>query len=103
MMKTNQGDCIKSYIRDRYSGHGLIGISDLAQYCHTIEGEIYVSLLDLQKQGEIKIITRYFCPEGHLLSHDEVPYCHECDYKYSYDYITELIYVEPLKINQEVK
>ncbi|MGK7931561.1 MAG: hypothetical protein AB4041_09025, partial [Microcystaceae cyanobacterium] len=47
---------IKSYIEEKYSGNGLIGISDLAEYCDTIEGEIYVNLLALKKQGEIDII-----------------------------------------------
>lgn len=90
--------CLKKYIRDEYSGNGLIGISDLAKYCNKLEGDIYVDLLELKKQGEIKIIKIYFCPETHCIPNDLVPYCPECDYEYSEAYITIAIFVEPIKI-----
>lgn len=100
-MNTSIIECIRKYIREEYSHQGLIGISDLAEYCHNIEGEIYVNLLELKKQGEVDIIIRYFCPETHQISSDQVPYCQECDYEYSYEYITTKIYIKPIKLSQK--
>jgi hypothetical protein len=93
--------CIKKYIKENFFG-GLIGISDLAEYCKQSEGKIYVSLSKLEKQGEIQIIKRYFCPETHQIQNDSLPYCHECDYEYSEAYITTVVYVLPIKVKQEI-
>jgi len=100
-MNMNTVLCIKQYIREKYSG-GLIGISDLAEYCKELEGNIYVNLLQLKKEGEINIVKRYFCPETHRIQNDLVPYCSDCDYEYSEAYVTTLIYIQPIKINQKV-
>ncbi|MDZ8088483.1 MAG: hypothetical protein RMY16_23410 [Nostoc sp. DedQUE12b] len=90
-------ECIKMYIETQYRG-GLIGISDLATNCKVGEGNIYVALVKLQKEGDIKIIKRYFCPESHQILVEDLPFCLECDYLYAEDFITTLIYVQPLKL-----
>lgn len=98
-MNSTTIQCIKRYIREKYSGGGLIGISDLSDYCQEIEGDVYVNLLELKKQGEIEIVKRYFCPETHRIPNDLVPYCPECDYEYSEGYITVVILIQPVKVN----
>lgn len=99
-MKENTVQCIKKYIREEYRG-GLIGISDLAEYCSELEGDIYLGLLELKKQNKIEIIKRYFCPETHRIPNNAVPYCPDCDYKYSEAYITIAVFVEPIKANHK--
>jgi hypothetical protein len=94
-MNTDSMHCIKQYIEQRYEG-GLIGISDLAEYCGVLEGKIYKALIQLDKQENIKIVKRYFCPEGHQILLDDLPYCSDCNYPYSQDFITTIIYVKPL-------
>jgi len=100
-MSTDSIQCIKQYIEQRYQG-GLIGISDLAEYCEMLEGKIYKALVELQKQEDIKIIKRYFCPEGHPISLDDLPYCSDCDYPYSEDFITTIIYIKPLVVKNSL-
>lgn len=89
--------CIRKYIKDEYSG-GVIGISKLAAYCNCSEGVILAHLANLEAEGEVKILKRYFCPEGHPIPLDSVPLCEECNYPYSKLYITLVIYVEPKKV-----
>jgi hypothetical protein len=90
--------CIQNYIAVNYSG-GLIGISDLAEYCNKSEGDIYVGLISLEKKGDIEVVRRYFCPQGHLIEKYQVPYCESCDYAYSHLYIVQCIYVKPLNFS----
>jgi hypothetical protein len=89
--------CIENYIAREYLG-GLIGLSDLADYCGKSEAEIYVEMISLKEDGCIEIVKRYFCPEGHLLTQESIPYCEECDYLYSSLYIATLIYIQPLSM-----
>ncbi|MEH2446336.1 MAG: hypothetical protein V7K18_11270 [Nostoc sp.] len=97
-MTTNFSECIRRYINTEYRQGGLIGLSALAAYCKTSEGKIIVALIDLQSRGEVEIIKRYFCPDAHFISSDKAPYCQVCDYNYSEDFITTVIYVKPLKL-----
>jgi len=90
--------CVRDYLNNRYQG-GLIGISDLAEYCAISEGKVLVALAELQKQGLVEIVKRYFCPEGHQVFLDDLPYCLDCNYPYSEDFMTILIYVKPLRTN----
>jgi hypothetical protein len=94
-MKNTVAECIRRYIKTQYSG-GLIGISDLAEYCDQSEGDIYVELLSLDQLGEIKIIKRFFCPEGHSIT-SSLPFCEDCNFSYSNLYITTIILIQPLK------
>lgn len=95
-MATIFTECIKQYINTEYRQGGLIGISDLAEYCKTSEGKIIVALIELERAGEIEIIKRYFCPEAHFIPASNITYCQICDYDYSEDLITASIYVKPL-------
>lgn len=97
-MATNFLECIRRHINTEYRQGGLIGLSALAEYCQTSEGKIIVALIDLQSKGEVKIIKRYFCPEAHFIPPDKALYCEECNYNYSEDFITTVIYVQPLKL-----
>ena len=45
-MEVRSTECIREYIEHFYQG-GLIGISDMSDYCHIIEGELYKTLLDM--------------------------------------------------------
>ena len=96
-MNTNIIECIRKYIRDEYSHQGLIGISDLAEYCHQIEGEIYVNLLALKKLGEVEIIIRDFCPEVDKMCKEVVPYGQECEDEDSAKDITTTVHIKPIK------
>lgn len=89
--------CVREYIEHNYRG-GLIGISDLADYCHVIEGELYKTLFDMQSQGELKIIKRYFCPEFHKVSVNDSSksYCQECDLVYLNEQLEVAVYIKPL-------
>jgi hypothetical protein len=93
--------CIKEYIDTQYRGGGLIGISDLAEYCKLQEGLIYVSLIQMQNQGIIEVVKRYHCPVAHVIATRQYPYCSECDYSYADDLITSLIYVKPLPVKRK--
>jgi hypothetical protein len=94
-METRIASCIQEYIDEFYQG-GLIGISDIANYCNTKEGEVYVSLVQLQSSGELQVIKRYFCPEFHQVDiSDRESYCESCDLKYSNNQIEIAIYVQP--------
>lgn len=93
-------ECIRRHINTEYRQGGLIGLSTLAEYCQTSEGKIIPALIDLQSKGEVKIIKRYFCPEAHFISSDQAPYCQVCDYNYSENFITTVIYVQPLKFER---
>jgi hypothetical protein len=101
-MKSSTTECIQHYIESYYTG-GYIGISDLADYCKKSEGEIYMSLISLQQMGDIEIIKRFFCPQEHIIDISDVPYCNDCDYRYSNLYITTVIYVHPLTHNQQTQ
>jgi hypothetical protein len=96
-MKSKNRNCIRDYIEKHYQG-GLIGISDLSDYCRVMEGELYITLLDMQSNQELKIIKRYFCPEFHQLSliNDKKTYCEICDLNYSNNQIDIAVYIEPL-------
>jgi hypothetical protein len=95
-MKNTVAECIRRYIEIHYDG-GLIGISDLAEYCGQSEGDIYVELLELSQSGEIEIIKRFFCPEGHSIISSNLPFCEDCNFSYSNLYITTIILIQPLK------
>ncbi len=101
MMNTNIIECIRKYIREESYNQELIGISDLAEYCHQIEGEIYVNLLALKKLGEVEIIIRDFCPEVHPMSKEVVPYGQEYEAENSDEYITTTVYIKPIKISYQ--
>lgn len=98
-MEANISNCIQEYLTNFYQG-GLIGISDLANYCQIIEGELYPTLLDMQSQGELKVIKRYYCPEFHQINisdiKDKKSYCQECDLRYSNNQIDVVFYIQPL-------
>lgn len=100
-MNVNCIYCIEKYIRHEYRGGGLIGISDLADYCKVSEGQIYVALVQLKQQKAVEIVKRYHCPQAHSVPFDEYPYCSECDYPYAEDFITTLIYIKPLKLDKK--
>lgn len=96
-MKTGINNCVREYIERCYQG-GLIGISDVADYCHIIEGELYKTLLDLQSSGELKVVKRYFCPEFHLVDPGkQKTYCESCEFTYPNSQIEAAIYIQPLK------
>lgn len=101
-MAINCVQCINKYIQFEYHG-GLIGISDLAEYCGVSEGVVYRALIELKQQGTVEIIKRYHCPQGHSVSVADRPYCSDCDYSYSSDFILTLIYVKPLIMTQEAR
>ncbi len=90
---------VREYIEHKYHG-GLIGISDLAEYCGVLEGELYRILVQMQSENELKIITRYFCPEFHWIKpnvNDHQSYCEECDFKYPNEQLEVAVYIQPLK------
>jgi hypothetical protein len=91
-MSNNTVERIRKYINKVYPG-GLIGISDLADYCHESEGSIMKSLVKLEMIREIRISTKYFCPDAHLME-EESTYCSACDQKYLQEMIYSLVYCE---------
>lgn len=94
-MEAETSKCIREYIDHQYRG-GVIGISTLAEYCHVSEGKLYTVLFVMQKHGEIEIIKRYFCPEGHPLPiSNEKSFCEECDYLYPNEQIDIKVYIQP--------
>ena len=96
-METRTANCIREYIEGSYQG-GLIGISDIADYCHLIEGELYKTLLDLQSSGELKVVKRYFCPEFHRVEPcKQKTYCESCEYAYPNSQLEVAIYIQPLE------
>ena len=50
---------VREYIECKYKGD-LIGISDLANYCSILEGELYKILIIMESNNELKIIKKYF-------------------------------------------
>ncbi len=99
-MEAKTSNSVREYINHHYRG-GLIGISDLAEYCHILEGEIYKTLVDMQSQGELKIIKRYFCPEFHRIevnASELSSYCEKCDFTYPNEQIEVSIYIEPIDV-----
>jgi DNA polymerase II large subunit len=100
LRKANTSNCVREYIEHHYQG-GLIGISDLAEYCGVLEGELYKILFQMQSENELTIIKRYFCPEFHRIKenlNNHESYCEECDYIYSNEQLEVAVYIEPLKI-----
>lgn len=96
-METRTANCIRKYIEGCYQG-GLIGISDIADYCHVIEGELYKTLLDLQSSGELKVVKRYFCPEFHQVNpRKQTAYCESCEFAYPNSQLEVAIYIQPLE------
>lgn len=94
-METRTASCIREYIDTFYRG-GLIGISDIADYCKKIEGEVYVSLIQLQSSGKLQVIKRYFCPEFHPINpSDRELNCESCALNYSNNQLEIAIYVKP--------
>jgi hypothetical protein len=91
-MSNNTVEGIRKYINKVYSGE-LIGISNLADYCHESEGSIMKSLVKLEMIREIIIVTKYFCPDAHLMEDGRI-YCSACDQKYSQEMIYSLVYCE---------
>ena len=95
-MEVRSTECIREYIEHFYQG-GLIGISDMSDYCHIIEGELYKTLLGMQLYGELKVIKRYFCPEFHQVDLcDGKSYCEFCKFLYPNNQLEVAIYVQPL-------
>ena len=94
-MSTQTKECIEEYIQNRYKG-GLIGISNLASFCNQPVWIVYTVLKDLESQGKIQIITRYFCPESHRIPNDRVPFCPACDLRYSDADIVTVVYISPI-------
>lgn len=94
-MEAETSKCIREYIEHCYRG-GVIGISTLAEHCHVSEGKLYTILFVMQSRGEVKIIKRFFCPEGHPLpiSNEEF-FCKECDYLYPNEQIYIKVYIQP--------
>lgn len=88
--------CIRDYIEKKYVG-GLIGISDLANFCQQSEGFVFVVLTELENQKEVRIITRYFCPDTHHIPENLKNYCPACNLKYPKSYIHALVFAEPIK------
>lgn len=93
-------DCIDLYIQTKYKG-GLINISDLSDFCNQPIWKIYSDLKELESQGKIEIVTRYFCFENHRIPNDSVPFCPDCDLKYSSADIVTAVYVNPI-VNQKL-
>lgn len=94
-MEAETSKCIRKYFEHQYRG-GVIGISTLAEHCHVSEGKLYKTLFVMQKHGELEIIKRYFCPEGHRLKlKNEKSFCDECDYMYPNEQIDILVYIQP--------
>lgn len=89
-------DCIKEYIKEKYTGR-LIGISDLANFCHQQKWDIYQAMEVLKDQGKVEIITRYFCPETHSIPGKEYPSCTRCGLKYSTADIVVAVYMNPVQ------
>lgn len=87
-------ECVNKYIETKYQG-GLIGISDLANFCKQPEWSIYLYLKELEGQREIEIVTRYFCPESHRIPNDRIPHCPICDLQYSNADIIVAVYINP--------
>ncbi len=94
-MFTQTKDCINQYINNEYKG-GLIGISNLSEFCHQPIWMIYLALKELESQGKIKIETRYFCAESHRIPNDVIPFCPTCELRYSNADIVTVVYVKPL-------
>jgi hypothetical protein len=99
-MSNSAVEGIRKYIKEIYPG-GLIGISDLADYCHESEGIIMKSLVKLEMTREIRIVTKYFCPEAHSMEEGST-YCSACDQKYPQEMIHSLVYCEPITINRQM-
>lgn len=98
--ETEISNLVREYIEHKYNG-GLIGISDLAEYCSVLEGELYKILFQMQSENELKIIKRYFCPEFHRITenlNDHKSYCEDCDYIYPNEQLEVAVYIQPLKI-----
>lgn len=96
-METRTADCVREYIKGYYQG-GLIGISDMADYCHVIEGELYKTFLDLQASGELAVVKRYFCPEFHQVNPgNHTTYCKSCEFTYINSQLEVAIYIQPLE------
>ena len=99
-MEARESNCVREYIEHKYRG-GLIGISDLAEYCHVSEGHLYKILFRMQSDDELKIIKRYFCPEFHWIRgnvNGKESYCQECDFTYPNKQLEVAVYIEPSKI-----
>ncbi len=95
-MSNQTQKCIEEYIKTRHQG-GLIGISNLTEFCNQPVWEIYSVIKKLESQGKVKIITRYFCPEIHRIPNESVPFCPTCDLRYSDEDIVTAIYINPVK------
>jgi hypothetical protein len=96
-MDAKTSNCVREYVKCIYQG-GLIGISDMAIYCHILEGELFNTLLSMQSDGELKVIKRYFCPEFHQIDiADKKSHCQSCEFTYPNEQLEVAIYVEPLK------
>lgn len=94
-MEPRAANCIREYIK-KFDRGQLIGISEIADYCKIIEGEIYVSLVHLQSSGEVKVIKRYFCPDFHQINLcEKESYCESCDLNYSNNQLEVAIYIQP--------
>lgn len=96
-MDSKVSDCIREYFLNYYKGGGLIGISDLSDYCKESHGVVYTNLFYLQSKGELRILKRYFCPEFHWIKpiNSFKTYCEECDLKYPNDQLQVAIYIKP--------
>ena len=100
---TTTTDKIHEWIKLNYKG-GLIRISDLSAIADS-QLLLYGSLYGMEKDGEIKIIDRYFCPNDfHSLGESpENGYCRECDYSYPINQLDKETYIKPLRPVTAVK
>jgi hypothetical protein len=97
-MSNSAVEGIRKYIKEIHPG-GLIGISDLADYCNESEGSIMKSLVKLEMTREIRIVTKYFCPEAHSME-ERSTYCSACDQKYLKEVMHSLVCCEPISMNR---
>lgn len=95
-MTNSNLECINKYIENQYKG-GLIGISTLVDFCQQPMWKIYPAIKELESQGKLQIVTRYFCPESHPIPHESVPFCPTCDLRYSEADIVTAIYISPIE------
>lgn len=92
--------CLKRYLESDSFRGGLVGISELSNFCGVKQSNLYKDLVELQRIGEIQIVERYWCPESHSVSrpdiNDNSVFCEECNLKYSSNDLIIEFYIYPL-------
>lgn len=89
-------DKIRQWIKDNFKG-GLIHEKELAAIAESLN-DLIEALLEMQKDGELAIVTHYSCPEFHSMGEGKITngHCPECDYTYPLHQIIVNIYLKPL-------